>query len=69
MSAPRRCLNPNCAEYAVRLGYGYAISDLCLILADLITLENKELIKEIQARMEHNESIRIETDFSPPLEA
>jgi len=44
-------------------GYDLAMCDLYLVLADVITADNNELIKEIQLRMEHSEEIRKQTGF------
>lgn len=50
----------------MKSGYSFAIADLYVVLNDVMTVENVKLIKEIMHRMEHQENIRIETNFAPP---
>ncbi len=47
-------------------GYSYAMGDLYHVLDEVMTVENVILIKDIQARMEHIEGVRITTNFAPP---
>ncbi len=50
----------------MKSGYCFAMGDLFIVLNDVMTPENVKLIKEIMFRMEHQESIRIATNFTPP---
>jgi hypothetical protein len=51
-------------QEAIAHGYHYAMLDLTVVLTDTLTPENFKLVREILDRMQHNEQIRLATDFT-----